>query len=332
MRLIFVAMIVCATWGAYWAVSHQAMRGALQSWFEARRDLGWQADFGALDSAGFPTRHVMRLTDVALADPSTGALWRSPGWALDARAIWPGHVTMNFADGTQKFAYFDNTATLDATGLIATLDLRPGLALELADLGLAAGKWRLAGPAGPLAQADDLHVSMQQQTNPETYRIALSARSFAPGIAARQAARIPPGLPRAFDALTLDMTASFDRPWDRAALETGRPQPRLIDLALADAHWGALRLRAAGSVTVDADGIPEGTITIRAENWRAMLEMAAASGALPDPVLRATERGLAFLARLGDDPDRLVAQLNLRQGVMALGPFPLGPAPRLILR
>ena len=47
---------------------------------------------------------------------------------------------------------------------------------------------------------------------------------------------------------------TFDKPWDRSAIEIARPQPREVDLRLAEAAWGGLRLMAAGRFTVDAEG------------------------------------------------------------------------------
>ena len=114
-------------------------------------------------------------------------------------------------------------------------------------------------------------------------------------------------------------------------MEERRPQPTRIDLRLAEAAWGPLQISLSGGMDVDTAGVPEGQVTVRAENWREMLRMAQSAGALPEPVVQTAERALGFLAGLGGNPEALDVQLNLTGGRIAIGPVPLGPAPRLIL-
>ncbi|MEM7319561.1 MAG: DUF2125 domain-containing protein, partial [Pseudomonadota bacterium] len=161
---------------------------------------------------------------------------------------------------------------------------------------------------------------------------SVKASAFAPGETLRAVMGSAPSLPPEFEALELDVTVHFDRPWDRNALEERRPQPRVIDLSSAQVTWGALHLLAAGKLSLDPDGIPNGKIAIKAENWREMLAMAQAAGAVPQQAIDPAERVLGLLAGLGGNPNSLDVQLNFRDGLIALGPLPLGPAPRIFLR
>lgn len=142
---------------------------------------------------------------------------------------------------------------------------------------------------------------------------------------------VAPGL-SALDTLELRARVTFDKPWDRSALETARPQPRRVVLNLADARWGRLRILAAGEFEVDAQGQPDGTVTLKVDNWREMLEMARQSGALPPEAVGPAERALRLLSGIGGNPDALDARITLSGGYMSFGLIPLGPAPRLILR
>ncbi|MEY8839893.1 DUF2125 domain-containing protein, partial [Cribrihabitans sp. XS_ASV171] len=217
-------------------------------------------------------------------------------------------------------------------GMSADLHLAPGVALELERMALTSGPWTLREEEEPLAEAERLVLEMVQTETPETYRIAASADGFTPGTTLRQVLRPSSALPRSFETAQAEMTVTFDKPWDRSALEDRRPQPQRIDLRLAELHWGELRLFATGSLTVDEQGVPTGEIAIKAENWREMLAMAQASGALPPRAVEPAARVLGMLAGLGGNPAALDAQLNFRDGYVALGPIPLGPAPRIILR
>ena len=85
-----------------------------------------------------------------------------------------------------------------------------------------------------------------------------------------------------------------------------------------------------GELDVDAQGIPTGEIAIKAENWRDMIAMANAAGALPDQAVDPVTRALNFLAGLGGNPNALDLQLNFRDGFVALwARLPLGSALRL---
>lgn len=326
------ALGLVLVWLLYWAGAGWWMQNSISTWFAQQEARGWQAEYADLQLGGFPTRHITTIQSPALADPATGAAWQAERLEIDSRAIWPGHVTWRFADAPQRLSYFDQTLRLIAQDMAADLRLHPGLALELEALSLSSGPWSMTEEDAPLASAQSLALSKTQTDIDQVYTIALKAEGFAPGDRLRRAAELTETLPETFETLELEATITWDKPWDRSALETARPQPRHVDLRLAEAQWGALRLLAAGDFTVDESGIPEGTITIKAENWRDMLAIAADTGALPANAVGPAERTLSFLEGLGGNPNALDLRLNLRGGAVALGPVPLGPAPRLILR
>lgn len=332
-RLISITLFLALAWSAWWWAAGWGLRQSLDAWFAAQGARGWQADYATMTTAGFPSRHVTRIAAPALADPATGAAWSADALILDSRAAWPGHLSLRFPDTAQRLSWFDRTADLTAAGMVADLRLRPGVALQVERLALTAGPWSVIAPDGDVIRADTLALSMQQAEDaPETYALSVSVGALSPGPGLREAARISRSLPPDFGVFKLDARVTFDKPWDRSAIETARPQPREVDLRLAEAAWGELRLMAAGRFSVDDLGRPEGTVTIKAENWREMLAMAEVAGALPPQAAAAALRSLTMLERIGGNPQKLDLQLNLRGGFVALGPLPIGPAPRFILR
>lgn len=329
---IRILLAIAVVWSLYWLGASYLSRTGIMTWFAARANEGWQADYAEIASSGFPLRFQTELINPALADPDTGTAWQADRLSFDSPAIWPGTLRVGFADTPQRLSYFDQTIALTAADMGADLHLAPGAALELGRLALTAGPWGVTSDAATLLSAQSLILAMDQTDATETYDFEISVMDFTPGERMRRLLRTADTLPTSFETLTLQMAVTFDRTWDRRALEAKRPQPQHIDLRVAEARWGELRILAAGDLRVDAQGVPTGAITVKADNWQTMLDMAETSGALP-PQLRGTvEQGLLLLSGLSGNPNALDVQFNFADGFVSLGPFPIGPAPRFILR
>jgi len=332
-RLIKIVVALALAWVGVWLVMGFGIRLALSSWFEDQRTRSWQAEYAQMGTSGFPWRSVTRIDALALADPGTGVAWSADWLEFESPTAWPGRQDVRFADTEQVFAYFDQRAGLTAQDMTARLHLHLGLALELERMGLTAGPWKIVEKGKVQISADTLVLTMEQsEVHPSTYAVAFAADRFAPGNDLRDFLRATSSLPDRFETFTMDMAIRFSRPWDRSAIEVSRPQPEEIKLRLADVKWGAMRIMAAGTLTVDEQGVPTGVVSVKLENWREILEMAQMSGILPPSAADSAEKALNLLAALTGARNALDLQLNFQNGLMALGPLPLGEAPRLILR
>ena len=331
-RLLKIIVTLALVWSIYWFAAGYGVRHAITNWFDTRQQQGWHAEFVDIGTGGYPRRHQTRLVGPGLADPQTGTAWQADWMQFDSPAIWPGHQRVTFPDTAQRLSYFDQTLTILPTGMVADMRLRPGARLQLETMALTSGGWQVTKGTDTLIAASALTLSMQQTETPDIYQFDIDAPEFTPGPELRRLMRSSDSLPETFETLRLDMQVDFSAPWDLSALETARPQPQHIDLRLVEVRWGGLRLLAAGKLDVDAQGIPTGAMTIKADNWREMLAMAAAAGTIPAKVMDPAERVLNLLAGMSGNPNALDVQLNFRDGYVAFGPFPLGPAPRLILR
>ncbi|KIC12203.1 hypothetical protein RA19_02855 [Leisingera sp. ANG-M1] len=332
MRLAKLLIAALLLWSLYWTAAAWGLKTGITAWFAEQERQGWQAEYAGIETSGYPSQHATRITRPTLADPGTGTAWRADWLELENPALWPGHLTLRFPETAQRLSYFDQTAVITAQGLQASLQLAPGAALELEEMGLFSAPWQIARGGETVLSGSALDLRMVQTETPERYRISGEARAFTPRAAWRRLLAASSDLPEAFDALTVKMTVDFDAAWDRAALEQQRPQPRRINLKLAEARWGDLRLKAAGDLTVDESGRPEGEIALQAENWRGLVLMAERSGVLPPSLRSSVERVLSLLAGAGGNPRNLDIALGFSGGYVTLGPLPLGPAPRLIIR
>ncbi|MEO0380260.1 MAG: DUF2125 domain-containing protein [Pseudomonadota bacterium] len=330
-KLLIAVVFMGAVWSAWWWAASSALQGGITTWFDARVADGWQAELGDISGGGFPFELRASLSDIAVADPDAGLAMQTDDLIVIAPAYWPGDVTLLLDEGPILLASPLGRSTLTMQDGTMALNLHPGTALELEKLGWTSGAWQLQDDAGTQIEAETLALTMTQ-TTAATYDFNAQASALAPGEPTRARLRLPDTFPRAFDSLMLHATVTFDRPWDRRALSTARPQPRQIRLHLAEAKWGDLNLNFAADLSVDSAGVPDGNVSIQAENWRAMLDLAQASGTLPEALRGRAENVLQVLAGASGNPDTLDVDLTLRDGGIFLGFLPIGPAPRLILR
>lgn len=328
MRRLFGILVVAALlWAGWWFLGARMLEHQLEAWLDARRAEGWVADAASIDVAGFPATFETRFDDVDLADPATGLAWAAPGLSFAAPAWKPTDVTV----------------TLPAEHVVAT-------PLEKISIGSDRAEARLALVPGPSLAFTEATADVRQALLDSTlgWKAAIGSATLSASrregdlydfvaaitpveiVTTGRAARL--GLPQILHELSLDATVGFDRPWDRRAIEDRRPQPRSLDLRRLKLRWGEMELEAAGDLDIDAEGMANGEIQVRAVNWRELLAIAVASGRLPAKVAGTLERGLEFLAAAGGNPDTLELPLGFRDGLLTLGPIPLGQAPDFRIR
>jgi hypothetical protein len=334
-RLVWVVVAAALLWAGSWAaVSVVVSRGA-EAWLAARQAEGWQAEADGIAVQGFPLRFDTAITGLALADPDTGLAWEAPAFRVQAAAHRPHHVTAIWP-AEQTVATPLQRITVITTEMQAQAVFVPGAALVLDRAQVVMDDMRLASTLGWDAGIERGRLTLQRTVGapPEDHRhdLTFEATGYTLPVLLHRGLDPAGVLPDRIEGLRVDMTMTFDRPWDRFAIEDRRPQPRSIEIRSLSADWGRLALRVAGEVAIDTEGRPEGRITVRAENWREMVGLAVNAGVLPQGLARTVERGLEILAALGPNPEVLDAPLSFQGGFMSLGPLPLGPAPRLVLR
>lgn len=335
MRILLVVLLVSAvSWAGYWVFGARAIERGLRDWLDARVAEGWVVSVEDLRTAGFPNRFDTTLDRIELADPATGWAWQAPFFQVLALSYRPHHVIAVWPD-RQTLATPLQKIEVTSDPMRGSLVFAGGTAFTLDRATITAADMALVSTTGWRATMAESQIAVRRTpaTAEHSYDIAFSATDLAlpAGIAVRlgQGTLVGDTVQR----LSVEAQVAFDTPWDRRAIEQSRPQPRRIDLTLVRASWGGLDLRIAGKLDVDDMGIPSGSITVKATNWREMLAMAQAAGVVPPNLGRLVEGGLAQIARMNGNPDTLDVPLRFSGGRISLGGvLPLGPAPRLVLR
>lgn len=330
-KLLAAVLLLALLWSGYWLIASSGTRAGFEAWFEARRAAGWQADYSDLSVGGYPNRLDVTLEDPALADPETGLAWRAPFLQVFALSYRPNHVIVAFPD-TQTIGSPRQRFDLESESMRASMVMTPGTDLAFERANLASEALRISPEGGAPTTLTGLNAALKREGGEDSadYRLAFNADGLAPPLP--EGVSLSGDLPRSFKTFRADATLGFSRPWDISAIEESRPQPRRIKLHLAEAEWGTLRLAAAGTLDIGRGGTPQGTLTLKARNWRDILELAKASRTLPPGLADQIAEGLALIARLSGNPETLDIPLTFSSGLTKIGPVPLGPAPRIFIR
>lgn len=326
MRALTAVVVILATvWGGYWFVGSSALQNGAEGWFQAQSDTGMIATRDSLHVAGFPNRFDLTVEGLHLADPATGMGWTAPLLRLYSLSYTPWHWIATLPP-SQTIDLPGQTLSITSTDLRGSLVLVPGTALALdriAVTGEAVGVsssmgWTLGAPKLALHSRQDVAAT-------NAHEVDILINDFAPdpsltAVVARA------GLPATLDVVHLAAVLGFSGPLDRFAAEA---QPTVTRLSIKEGliRWGSIALFAKGDVTPDANGMAEGRIDLRIEDWQNALAVAQAMGLIAPEVVPTWEKALAMLAQQSGKPDVLDLPLTMQNGHMSLGFLPLGPAP-----
>jgi hypothetical protein len=329
-RLIVILLIASAFWSGYWFVGKTAKFHALNTWLESRRSAGWTAEYSDFRVVGFPNRFDSRFKDLHLKSAVTGIGWQAPLFNFLALSYKPNHIIAAFPN-SQVLSFPLEDITVRSSEMLASVVFEPDTKLAIDRIQLMTLDLALDGAIGWHARADRLALSTRQNASVElAHDVVLDAINVTPTKAFRTGLDPKGRLPATIKTLLLDLKLGFNAPWDRIALETGVPDVTTISVNNLNMAWGVLGLAAKGDLDVAPDGSVSGKLNLEVQNWREVLDLTVTSGLLDQFGADKIAVGLTLLTLGSDDPTSLSIPLILKDGHMALGPIPLGFAPRLI--
>ncbi|MBN8629646.1 MAG: DUF2125 domain-containing protein [Rhodobacterales bacterium] len=336
-KLLFLLVALVALWSGYWVVGSKAVRDGVNNWFANAAGQGLTAENSGVTVAGFPNRFDLTVDGLKLADPASGASWQAPFVQVFAMTWKPWHIIAALPP-EQVVTLPDQAVTIGSTDLKASLRAKPSLDLPLAEV-------RLAGTTLALASDRDWTLGLGEFTiglradealGPAGYDFGFDLAPLIPDpgfLSAVKAVTIPDlppsDLPDTIETLGGSIYLTFSAPLDRHAA-TAKPYLTRIEVNHLTLAWGKLALSAKGAVEADDQGFAAGEITVDLTNWDRLPAILVAAGVVKPEVAPTIARGMQALASQSPDLSILSLKLTLSGGQMSFGPFPLGPAPRMI--
>lgn len=318
--LIGLVLVAALGWGGYWFIGSRTAEAALKGWLDGRADpgaAGWRVAYADLGLRGFPNRFDVTVTGPEVEAPARGIGWRAPFLQLMALSYKPNHQIVVWPH-QQEFEVGGELLTLASRDMRASLVLRPDSSLALERLVLVIEGPELRARSGWRIAADTARLASRPTAARAGVRdLAVELIAVTPSPELRRMLGAGPELPEVIEDARIALNLEMDRPLDRQALSGDWPRVDAVEVTAASLRWGPLGLDATGRFVLDAAGRPQGTLSVTARDWGALIDLGRAAGWLA-PEAEAPLRALA--AGAGD------AGLPLRiDGTrLWLGPVALG--------
>ena len=336
-KLMFLIVVLVALWSGYWFVGSNAVRDGVNGWFADAAAQGLVAENTGVTVEGFPNRFDLTVEGLHIADPKADVGWTAPFVQVFAMTWKPWHIIAAFPP-EQQVAVQDDVVTVTSQDLKASLRAKPSTDLPLAEVRLAGTSLALASQQGWTLGLGEFTLGLRAEPalGNAGYELGFDLAPLTPdpGFVARVKAvtitDLPPSdLPDTVESLWGSIYLTFSAPLDRHAGEA-KPYLTRIEVNQLNFAWGQLAATAKGLVEADDQGLAAGEITVEITNWDRLPAILVAAGVVKPEMAPTIARGMQALAAQSPDLSVLSLTLKLAEGQMSFGPFPLGPAPRMV--
>ena len=320
---LFLALLLAGYTGYWFYIAHR-LAADVVPWAEARRAQGYTLHWDGFTVSGYPSKFRLSFSGAAVGGTrplpfaATAPLligearpWNLQRWGVNA----PQGV--HAAAPSQG----DDIAAAAIDGELALAD---ATALDLTAHDVAGG-----GKAAGLAVAEARLQLILPLQRPVSHR-----DTAASGALRLTGAKLPQAVSPFGDTIeTLRLAGSLKGTIPpgplHQALTVWRDDGGTIELAEGVLRWGALDLRANGTLALDEAMQPEGSLTATIEDQGAIIDAAVAAGYLRAGDAPFIKIFLGLMAKPGrDGKKRLTLPLSLQNGRVYLGPAQVAALPR----
>lgn len=333
-RLALIAAIILALgvggYTLFWRIAAGRIRDGAAEWAASMRSQGVTAAWQTLDVGGYPFSFRIELTGARLAStaPNLAAEMTAPRLTA-AVGVTNLHVaTLTAPDGLSLSG--EGLATLKAGDAVGTV--------AAASQGGATIWLRLTGVSGSAAALP------RASATAKTARLWLELPAAPPkthtdrniavavDLAGVSVTGAPEALGTAIDDAAIGLTVMGPIPagTPRQAATGWRDAGGTLELDHLHLGWGGIDLDASGTLALDRDLQPEGSLSGSLGGYDKLLAALVSAGQIKGSDASRIRLVLGLLARPGPDGQpRLSAGLTLQDGELSMGPINFGRVPKV---
>jgi hypothetical protein len=333
-RLGLIAAIILILgiggYSLFWHVAAGRIRAGVTDWAAGMRAQGIEASWQTLSVGGYPFSFHIELTGARLASlaPNLAGELTAPRLTASVGAANLHAATLTAPDGLSLSG--ERLASLkagDGVGTVAA-GAQGGATVWLRLTGVSASTAALPG-APATAKTAQLWIELPA-TPPKTHtdrNIAIAADLT--GLSVPVA---PEALGATIDDAAIGVTVMGPIPpgTPRQAATGWRDAGGTLELDHLHLGWGGLDADASGTIALDRDLQPEGSLSGSLGGYDKLLAALVSAGQIKGRDASRIRLILGLLAKPGPDgKPRLAAALTMQDGLLSMGPITFGKMPRI---
>lgn len=321
---------------AFWLYAAAIGEDVVRDWIDEQRRNGFVVNHGRIEQTGFPLLVRVDISAPEAANSAKGLSWSSEQLRLDMRP-WDLRRLRIEATGTQHFRLISKSDALDLTAntngihgvaLIGDAGTVAALSLELREVGVREAR------LGDLFKTDRILADFESPQHPP---ISHTESALDVSLAAEDITLATLEAPLLGNKIAnIRMKAEILGPIQGitlpGALSEWRDAGGTLEVRWMNFEWGALDLRANGTLALDRGMRPLGALTADIRGYEETLEALAEAKILRRDILPASRVTLNLLAKTDASDGRrvLTVPVTAQDGALFLGPIKLADLPAMI--
>ena len=332
---IILLVFIAVGYPAYWLYAASLSKTLLKDWVEQQQLNGFTIRHGDLDTSGFPFFIRLTLAAPSAANSSKGISWTSEKLQLDLQP-WDLRRFRLEALGLQNIRYGNLTGN---EGLTVSTSGIKGVAVinktgSLAALSVTVKDMRIAEAEGrPLLHTSRILADLRRPDNPPRIHThpSLEISAAAENINTPILQTTVLGDRISNIRIKAEFLGALSGRSLVEALSKWRQSGGTLEIHWLNMVWGALDLRANGTVALDPGMRPLGALTADIRGYEETLEALAEANLIRRDLLPASRIALNLMSKLADTDRRrvLTVPVTAQNGGLYLGPIKLAKLPVL---
>lgn len=327
---IALVALVLAGYGWWWRIVADGVRQRVAAFQTEQAMLGRQVVWDSFAVSGFPYRVETAVTAPRYSAPDRGLEWTGERVVVNVQPLALNRAVISL-EGLQHFFYGNEGRWIQTDGradrALVTVAKTSGAQSIGLDIARLTGKATIdSSDYNLIVEAGEATVAVSDAGAGEPLsRVDVSVRLK--NVAVQGKIDLPLGRNIGLFEIEagLKLPADMAEPSAAALFAAWQKSGAPVDLRHLELDWGGVRVSVTGTLTLDAQSLPEGRFQLKLGNHPRVLELLRSYGWITEQTQAVAKPVLDMLAFASGDPERRVSvPLRIEKGVIYLGPARIG--------